>query len=95
MEGASGEGSEWKECTVALGLLEGAWSRKYCEASLELGGGWSPKDAEGVRGRSWKNSKTALEQKTGRPLTDTTVQCKFYHWAFVCPILLIIIDDHS
>ena len=53
-----------------MGLLEGARSRKYCKESLELRGGQSPKDAEGVQGQSWKNSKTALEWKTGRPLTS-------------------------
>ena len=37
--------------------------------SLELGGSRSPKNAEGVRGRSWKNSEMFLERKTGRPLT--------------------------
>ena len=37
--------------------------------SLELGGGWSLKNAKGVRGQSWKNSETASERKTGRPLT--------------------------
>ena len=50
-------------------MLEGVWNRKSFEASLELGGGWSLRDAEGVRGQSWQNSETALEQKTGRPLT--------------------------
>ena len=53
------------------GLLEGAQNRKYSKASLELGGSWSPKNAKGVQGQSWKNSKTALEQKTGCPLTLT------------------------
>ena len=37
--------------------------------SLGLGGGQSPKNAEGVQGQSWQNSETALEWKTGRPLT--------------------------
>ena len=40
--------------------------------SLELRGGWSPKNAEGVQGQSWQNSKTALEWKTGHPLTILT-----------------------
>ena len=39
--------------------------------SLELRGGQSPKNAEGVRGRSWKNSEMFLERKTGHPLTNT------------------------
>ena len=30
------------------GLPEGAWNRKSSEMSLELGGGWSPKNAKGV-----------------------------------------------
>ena len=38
--------------------------------SLELGGGQSLMNAKGVRGQSWQNSETALEQKTGRPLTS-------------------------
>ena len=38
--------------------------------SLELGGGWSPKNAKGVRGWSWKNSEMFLEWKTGYPLTS-------------------------
>ena len=50
-------------------MLEGAWNRKYFKVSSELGGGQSPKNAEGVQGWSWQNSETALEQKTGRPLT--------------------------
>ena len=37
--------------------------------SLELGGGRSPKSAEGVQGQSWQSSEIALEQKTSRPLT--------------------------
>ena len=53
------------------GLLEGAWNKKYSKVSLELGGGWSPKNAEGVRGQSWKNSEMFVEQKTGRPLTES------------------------
>ena len=44
--------------------------------SPELGGSQSPKNAEGIRGRSWKDSKIFSEQKTGHPLTvpDNTVQ---------------------
>ena len=41
--------------------------------SLELGGGQSPKNAKGVQGQSWKDSKNSempLEWKTGHPLTD-------------------------
>ena len=45
-EGVLGEGLEWKECAVAL--VEGVWNRKSFEASLELGGSQSLKDAEGV-----------------------------------------------
>ena len=51
------------------GLLEGAWNRKYSEVSLELGGSWSLKNAEGVQDQSWKNSEMLLEQKRGHPLT--------------------------
>ena len=40
--------------------------------SPELGGGRSLKNAKGVQGQSWKNSKMFLEWKTGRPLTCTT-----------------------
>ena len=69
MEGVSGKGSEWKEHAVVLGTAGRAWNRKYSEASLELGGGQSPKDAKGVRGQSWKNSEMFSEQKTGHPLT--------------------------
>ena len=50
-------------------LLEGAQNKKYSKASLELGGGWSPKNAEGVQGWSGKNSEMLLEWKTGDPLT--------------------------
>ena len=39
--------------------------------SPELGGGWSPKNAEGVQGLSWKNTEMLLGWKTGRPLTST------------------------
>ena len=48
LEGVLGKGLEWKECAVVLGLLEGVWNRKSFEASLELGGGWSPRDAKAV-----------------------------------------------
>ena len=41
--------------------------------SPELRGGRSPKNAEGIRGWSWQNSKTALEQKTGHPLIASLV----------------------
>ena len=37
--------------------------------SLELGGGQGPKNAEGVQGQSWQNSKMALERKRSCPLT--------------------------
>ena len=52
------------------GLLEGARNKKYSKVSLELGGGQSLKNAEGVQGWSWKNSEMFSEQKTGCPLTD-------------------------
>ena len=52
------------------GLLDGSRNRKYSEVSPELGGGQSPKNAKGVRGWSWKDSKMSLEWKTGRPLTE-------------------------
>ena len=70
-EGVLGEGSEWKEHAVALGLLEGAWNRKYSKVSPELGGGRSPKNAECICGWSWKDSEMFLERKTGCPLTVT------------------------
>ena len=38
--------------------------------SPELGGGWSPKNAEGIRGQSWENSEIASEWKRAHPLTD-------------------------
>ena len=67
------EGSEWREHAVVLGM-EGAWNQKYSKVSLELGGGWSLKNAKGVRGRSWKNSKMFLEWRTGHPqMGDQTV----------------------
>ena len=62
------------------GLLEGAWNRKHSKASLELGGGRSPKNAKGVQGQSWKNSETALEQKTGHPLTSPLACCILKAW---------------
>ena len=70
-EGMLVKGSEWEERAGALhwGLLDGGWNRKYSEVSPELEGGRSPKNAEGVRGRSWKDSEMSLERKTGRPLT--------------------------
>ena len=49
--------------------MEGARNRKYSEVSLELRGSRSLKNAEGIQGQSWKDSKMFLEQKTGRPLT--------------------------
>ena len=66
-EEVSDKGLEWREC---WGLLKGAQNEKYSEVSPELRGGRSPKNAEDVRGRSWKNSKMFSEQKTGRPLTS-------------------------
>ena len=71
LEGVSGEVLGWKEHMVVLGLLEGAWSRKHFEAFLELGGGQSPKNAEGVQGWSWENSKMLSEWKRGHPLTGS------------------------
>ena len=59
-------GRSMQEC---WGLLDGGWNRKYSEVSLELRGDWSPKNAEGVQGRSWKDSEVSSGQKTGRPLT--------------------------
>ena len=53
------------------GLLDGGWNRKYSEVSPELGGSWSPKNAKGVQGWSWKDSEMSSEWKTGRPLTST------------------------
>ena len=53
------------------GLLDGGWNRKYSEVSPELGGGRSPKNAKGVRGRSWKDSEMSSERKTSHPLTST------------------------
>ena len=47
-EGVLGEGLEWKERAVVLGTAEGTWDRKYSKVSLELGGGWSPKNAKDV-----------------------------------------------
>ena len=70
-EGVSGEGLVWMEHVVALGTVEGARNRKYCEGSLELGGGQSLKNAKGVRGWSWQNSETVSEWKTGYLLTIT------------------------
>ena len=37
--------------------------------SLELGGGWSLKNAKGVQSQSWKDSEMFWEPKTGHPLT--------------------------
>ena len=71
-EGMSGEGLEWKEHAVALGAAGRDWNRKSFEASLELGGSQSLRDAEGVQGRSRQNSETASEWKTGHPLTMST-----------------------
>ena len=51
------------------GLLDGGRNRKYSKVSPELRGSWSPKNAGGIRGRSWKDSEMSSEQKTGRPLT--------------------------
>ena len=53
--------------------------------SLELGGGQSPKSAEGVRGWSWQSSETASEWKTGHPLTAPVlawilVPCESVRW---------------
>ena len=58
--GVSDKGSEWKECMVVF-LLEGAQNKRYSEVSPELGGGQSPKNAEGVQGWNWKNSEMLLE----------------------------------
>ena len=53
------------------GLLKGTQNKKYSEVSPELRGSWSLKNAEGVQGWSWKNSKMFLEWKTGCPLTKS------------------------
>ena len=71
--GSVGRGVGVEGACSSWGLLEGAWNKKYSKVSLELGGGRSPKNAKGVRGRSWKNSEMFSEQKTGRPLTQPQV----------------------
>ena len=70
LEGVSDKGLEWREHAVALGTVGRAWNEKYSKVSPELGGSRSPRNAEGVRGRSWKNSEMFSEWKTGRPLTS-------------------------
>ena len=62
--GVEGACSSVGDCWKGLGIR----STLKCLWNLEAG--WSLKNAEGVRGQSWKNSEMFLEWKTGRPLTD-------------------------
>ena len=61
--------------------------------SLELGGGQSLKNAKGVQGQSWQKSETALEQKTGCPLTYTGYK-KYHRMKFQAITLLNGLISH-
>ena len=67
-------------------------NRKNSETCLELGGGQSPKNAEGVSGQSWQNSEMALERKRGCPLTDTREMYDNWTGEYTCECKLLILD---